>query len=148
MRYKWKVPLYILNIHTEIKTSYYLWNQFQKRFARMQAKLESVAKPTVIREHRKLIIENPLAASHSSDRTDRDRRKEKKWDDSKLIKPQYFLTICSFRTCQISMFCKYKNVKSLELIFRISFYISRFFLLTFLLLYRDVKYILHIVTAY
>ena len=44
----------------------------------MQAKLESVAKPTVIREHRKLIIENPLAASHSSDRTDRDRRKEKK----------------------------------------------------------------------
>jgi len=43
--------------------------QFQRRLARLQRKMDSTPKPTVTREHRKLIIENPPSQQNSLDRT-------------------------------------------------------------------------------
>merc|ERR1712200_174824 len=49
--------------------------QFQKKFAKLQKRLEDVPRAvTVTRESRKLIIENPLADSHSSDKSRKDRK--------------------------------------------------------------------------
>ena len=39
--------------------------QFQRRLAKMQKKMGETAKPTVTREHRKIIIENPISTNNS-----------------------------------------------------------------------------------
>ena len=39
--------------------------QFQRRLAKLQKKMGETAKPTVTREHRKIIIENPVSANNS-----------------------------------------------------------------------------------
>ena len=42
--------------------------QFQRKLAKLQRRMEVTPKPTVTREHRKLIIENPVTPENSLDR--------------------------------------------------------------------------------
>ena len=50
-------------------------NAFFKRSAKLQKKMGETAKPTVTREHRKLIIENPVSANNSIEKKPPHRRK-------------------------------------------------------------------------
>ena len=50
-------------------------NAFFKRSAKLQKKMGETAKPTVTREHRKLIIENPVSANNSIEKKPPQRRK-------------------------------------------------------------------------
>ena len=50
-------------------------NAFFKRSAKLQKKMGETAKPTVTREHRKLIIENPVSANNSIEKKPAQRRK-------------------------------------------------------------------------
>ena len=52
--------------------------QFQRRLAKLQKKMGETAKPTATREHRKIIIENPISANNDVEKkTDKHNRRKR-----------------------------------------------------------------------